>query len=1128
MMHEISNNTYINWKKILSQRHSFLQPIYKQKLMCTALLGSPSPMEMEFISVPCNEELPMAGIVCMKRHLVKLERQIYGMTHMLVDPPLQSGLNNKGTHFNLDRLQPSRHILNASLTHLYDGHSGIISGLSFFKGLPGSVYQETNMTFYRTLKWPWKENWMQCNRSVCGMYANKSTIFCRYAGKNKCDCLMNLCSQFAATASPMSVRALTKYVKLPLSQNVIDSVTSNDNQLVAINSCEKTWMPLLGKCVKLVESQHSMDWTSTMPIACNIQGHSDTKVFVLTYSTDILERIFTDWSLGNRLVVFFNSVRVCVVYDSNDTSQEEGLSTCQDKQPKQLPYILCSEDMISTACPVGYKVCSSECVSELSWCDGLVDCKDAADEEVCQHLCSAAFFTNTVFCLNKCHQDNCTCDVMFFQCESGGCLNSGKLCDGINDCSDGSDEHFCPSHDLNTIASFGAETPPLVEMNISKQNYNTQFLKTSSLLSMLECDLNLELPCLHWDPVCYPVDKRCVYDHTIEGHLKYCRNGKHLLGCEGFQCSGTYKCTESYCVPTHKICDGIFDCPYRDDETECPVHTCSNMLHCGTRCVHPNEICDGIKQCDDGTDEQFCQPPECPSQCECLGHSVNCIGSYVDIISTLTGIVKILVIKNNHNFVLDRTIFSQFKFVLFLELSNSSIEEIDVFSTLQGLTSVIKLNISNNRLSSLGKNSFIFLANVRELDLSRNPLTGLQGRVLAGLKSLTYVYLHHTKLSFISPQAFAKSDHIYILDVSHSALSKILHFCLVETSVDVLDMRGNVLTSSEAVSYRCLEKVSTIVVDQKGVCCLNVIRGKCDTFGECKPLLTNNAYIICIYTAVVFIAVVNVVSLIFNLLVPGPDSALVANLALANVFMVFPLCAVTKWNTEYDTEITFYETLFGDNDWCRASGIMLILSTQVGSSVKLLISVVKCYGVLTITRNTTNSIKIVRNMVTLSVWIFWLGICVALAVVKETFPIQEVSECFLFQQNSIAIHSLLILCATADIVSCLVSVTLLSTIMRAVLQSANLAAGHRHGGVPLRSMLIRLLVTSLTTILSLIPPGTLFLLWAFDIVSGRVIVHVAIVVCAIQPVTNPIIYTFGMPRFQDNWLRLVSKIRYSP
>ena len=75
-------------------------------------------------------------------------------------------------------------------------------------------------------------------------------------------------------------------------------------------------------------------------------------------------------------------------------------------------------------------------------CDGIRSCPNGEDEENCSHVCS---FINNVHalqqdCYHACHASNCTCDALYFQCKSQGCIPSSKLCDHINDCNDRSDE----------------------------------------------------------------------------------------------------------------------------------------------------------------------------------------------------------------------------------------------------------------------------------------------------------------------------------------------------------------------------------------------------------------------------------------------------------------------------------------------------------------------------------------------------------------------------------------------------------------------------------------------------------------------------------------------------------------
>ena len=104
------------------------------------------------------------------------------------------------------------------------------------------------------------------------------------------------------------------------------------------------------------------------------------------------------------------------------------------------------------------------------------------------------------------------------------------------------------------------------------------------------CDPVDQVPCLKGHPACYVIDKMCLYDHTQDGRLKYCRNGFHLLECEHFQCSGSFKCQHSYCVPTYKVCNGVQDNFVMVYKT---VHM--EMMKSCVQCWHVLTCCDVVK-----------------------------------------------------------------------------------------------------------------------------------------------------------------------------------------------------------------------------------------------------------------------------------------------------------------------------------------------------------------------------------------------------------------------------------------------------------------------------------------------------------------------------------------------------
>lgn len=46
-------------------------------------------------------------------------------------------------------------------------------------------------------------------------------------------------------------------------------------------------------------------------------------------------------------------------------------------------------------------------------------------------------------CLDKSDENNCACLSDELKCDDGSCVHVTKLCDGVKDCAEGSDETNC-------------------------------------------------------------------------------------------------------------------------------------------------------------------------------------------------------------------------------------------------------------------------------------------------------------------------------------------------------------------------------------------------------------------------------------------------------------------------------------------------------------------------------------------------------------------------------------------------------------------------------------------------------------------------------------------------------------
>uniref|UniRef100_A0A0N4ZG03 EGF-like domain-containing protein n=1 Tax=Parastrongyloides trichosuri TaxID=131310 RepID=A0A0N4ZG03_PARTI len=178
-------------------------------------------------------------------------------------------------------------------------------------------------------------------------------------------------------------------------------------------------------------------------------------------------------------------------------------------------------------------------------CDGILDCSDGSDEENCVQ-CHSGFS-----CPSKINPNNVIC------------LRGNKICDGIKHCDDGSDETlFCGRTECT-------------EDEFYCRSSNT----------------------------CVPKSYQCDGDAQ-------CPSGEDELECSTCNNGAIFCPSTNKCIPKWNICDGTAHCPDKSDESNCGCTTCSgnNRVMCkkSNFCITRDAICDGISNCPDGEDEEGC------------------------------------------------------------------------------------------------------------------------------------------------------------------------------------------------------------------------------------------------------------------------------------------------------------------------------------------------------------------------------------------------------------------------------------------------------------------------------------------------------------------------------------------
>ena len=519
-----------------------------------------------------------------------------------------------------------------------------------------------------------------------------------------------------------------------------------------------------------------------------------------------------------------------------------------------------------------------------------------------------------------------------FLCSNFAMISSIKLCDGQMDCTDGEDEAIC-NYTIDLL-------------NIHLENI---------LLTSLQCLVNyapgkelfLGMKCIYsysnfigssldiyTEISCKSIDIICKYDihKDMEGKrvLKYCSNGSHLESCEKTICTDMYKCPGYYCVPWRLVCDGHYDCPLGQDETDCKFKIRKGFYHCPNTSINilPKSICDGRWDCINGLDEYLCNFYElnCPEGCHCVTFGLFCSTITQDTITSLFNYPHQFVhISKISSFDRIVSFLGKLNSVKFVHLTKNSFKYF-CFKNRVNHISVILSAMQQGNITSLKDNCFSSLLNLLHLSLESNKINKINSRAFKGIHKTTAINLKWNNITKLQKSIFRQLYRLAYLDVSGN------NILVVDKDVFEIPFSGLITVYSSSCVFCCFEEKVKFVTSK--LCTHTCSRLLISSFATAVSFLN------CIVGFLL-----NFIVLILNIVVSQSHNlsfrTMVKILALFHILPNFTLGLIASSDFQFQANFVFFQYTWSKSFLCSAIYFLYVIIYILGAFLIFMITIIR-------------------------------------------------------------------------------------------------------------------------------------------------------------------------------------------
>ena len=499
-----------------------------------------------------------------------------------------------------------------------------------------------------------------------------------------------------------------------------------------------------------------------------------------------------------------------------------------------------------------------------------------------------------------CVREDLPCDG--FRCDNGQCVaQHSRRCDKAGDCWDGSDERRC------------------------SQTYQRERGQTRRIGA----------------PAIVRFDGMGNFTQTPMAAADSCPDTH-------FRCAG-----QGYCLPVYVRCNGVYDCPGREDEAGCGRFSCPGFYRCrgSAVCLHASHLCDGWPQCPQHDDEWLCGAAGCPRGCVCQGLAVARCGN-VQNVQPNSFPPELRYLDVSGSGLTPASVTGRWKLV-WLSLANCGLRRL--LSAVVDLPNLRTLDLRDNQLASVTLDVFLALENLRELRLAGNPLVELlppefSQRVQSSLRSID---LSRTSLGSFGSGWLSKFPRIESINISSTpSLDVIRAEGFSKTpQLRTLDLKGSPVQEFPGDVFAGLQHLDVVFADNYRLCCKVTLPDlpdvKCfapqDEISSCQDLLRSDLYRAFLWIFSSMSVVGNAGCIVFRLFVMSKQSqrgfnVFVTNLCMSDFLMGVYLAMVGSADAMYRGQYLSYETIWRHSVGCKLAGFLSLLSNEVSAFIICLIT----------------------------------------------------------------------------------------------------------------------------------------------------------------------------------------------